>query len=213
MIKHLVWDWNGTLLDDVDACVGSLNAMLHPRGMSSMTAARYREEFGFPVRAFYESLGFDFSVDDWDAVAVEFIRLYEVEAVHSPLRPGTVPVLEYLRRSGLCMSILSASESSMLRRMIRERGIESYFERISGLSHYYASSKIDLGREMLDLCGHQPDEIVIVGDTQHDYEVATELGCHCVLLDGGHQTAERLSAHGCPVLPDIADVPRYVAAL
>ena len=194
-IRHVIWDWNGTLLDDVDACVSSINTMLRDRGMPEVDAGQYRELFCFPVQNYYRKLGFDFHREDWNAVAVEFHRLYDLFSAESRLRPGILSVLEAAHRRGLPMSILSASKTAILRRMAFRHEIEGFFEHMAGLSDLYAVSKIEAGRTLLADLDTPPETVLIVGDTIHDSEVARELSCQCVLLAGGHQAAWRLAEH------------------
>ena len=60
--KHILWDWNGTLLDDMWLCVESLNRILKKRERPPLDEKTYKETFSFPVKKYYETLGFDFSV-------------------------------------------------------------------------------------------------------------------------------------------------------
>lgn len=213
MIRHVAWDWNGTLLDDAPACVEALNSMLRRRGMPEVTVEAYREFFRFPVQAYYEGLGFRFDDEDWEGVTREYHVLYEASCARARLREASVRVLDAVKAEGILMSVLSACERSILERMIRERGIRDYFVRLAGLSDLNARSKLDLGRKLISLLGLPPEEVLIAGDTTHDYEVSCDLGCACVLIEGGHQTLERLRTCGCPVLPGIEAIPGYIAEI
>src|SRR5262245_43055202 len=53
-IDHVIWDWNGTLLNDVTHAIDTINFLLEPRGLPLMSIERYREIFGFPIRRYYE---------------------------------------------------------------------------------------------------------------------------------------------------------------
>jgi phosphoglycolate phosphatase len=75
-INTIIWDWNGTLLDDVDMCIESINILLKRRNLDMLSRKRYRDIFTFPVRDYYETAGFNFSKEPWDKVAHEFIDLY-----------------------------------------------------------------------------------------------------------------------------------------
>ena len=86
--ENVVWDWNGTLLDDVRVSVGAINRMLERRGIPGLTVERYRDIFGFPVRDYYESIGFDFARDDWDGVSREFVQDYDALATDVQLTEG-----------------------------------------------------------------------------------------------------------------------------
>ncbi len=82
---------------------------------------------------------------------------------------------------------------------------------LDGCSNIYADSKLEAGRDLLTKIGLSPEQILLVGDTTHDHEVAEELGCAVVLLAEGHQSKERLSGCGCPVLECATDVVDLVA--
>ncbi len=58
--SHILWDWNGTLLDDVDLCVFTMSEVLAKHGLKKIDKKPSRETFCFPVMKYYQSLGFDF---------------------------------------------------------------------------------------------------------------------------------------------------------
>ncbi len=202
-IAHVIWDWNGTLLDDVAACVEAINCMIRDRDLPHLDHDRYRGIFQFPVKNYYDVLGFDLENEDWDAIAREFHRHYDRTSREAVLRHGVETILAAFHESGMAMSILSASEIGILRTMLDNRGIGHYFEHVYGLSDLYASSKLKLGRALLAELGLPGEKIVLIGDTTHDYEVARDLGCRCLLLTGGHQSQERLQSCECRVIDDL----------
>jgi len=199
-VEHIVWDWNGTLLDDVDACVDAINRMLDRRGLPRVAPESYRDIFDFPVRNYYLKLGFDLEREDWDRMAREFHADYHETSLDAGLRPGATELLERLMDRGMPMSVLSASEIAILRRMMQSRDVERFFDRVFGLSDLYAASKVDLGRRLMAEVHAPASGVLLVGDTVHDFEVAQELGCRCVLVTGGHQSEKRLRACGCDVV-------------
>jgi phosphoglycolate phosphatase len=209
-IQHVIWDWNGTLLDDVEACVGAINPLLRQRGLARLSPSSYRAKFGFPVKAYYAALGFNMASEDWDALAKAFHRHYARTSRASPLRAGAMATVRSLRARGLAMSVLSASERSILRRMLREHGIAAFFDHVYGLDDLYAGSKLELGRQLVNSIGIAPDRILLVGDTQHDFDVARDMRCHCALMTGGHQSAPRLAECGCVMVRSPAGIPRIL---
>ncbi len=202
--RHIVWDWNGTLLDDVAACVDAINAMIRRRGLRPLTHDHYRRIFQFPVKSYYVGLGFDLEDEDWDAIAREFHANYDCTSREAGLRTGVQELLRELRTGGVPMSILSASEEGILENMLQARGIASFFEHVYGLSDLYAASKLELGHALLDALPAAPADVLLIGDTTHDHEVAAAMGCRCWLLAGGHQAPERLRECGCPTFEDLA---------
>jgi len=204
--NHIIWDWNGTLLNDVQACADAINVLLARRDLPSITLAQYLEVFDFPVRNYYLRLGFDFSIDRWEDVAIEYHEAYARLSKDAPLREGAQAALATLKKRGIGVSVLSACEIGLLKTMMKERDILDCFEHIYGLSDLYAHSKLELGHELLKSTGLSRANTIIVGDTAHDHEVARGMGIPCILMLGGHQSATKLSPLGCPLVSSFTDV-------
>ena len=72
----VVWDWNGTLLNDVELNCAIMNRMLLERGKKPLPDLEtYRRIFGFPIKGYYERAGFDFSREPYEDVADEYLSL------------------------------------------------------------------------------------------------------------------------------------------
>lgn len=209
-VRHVIWDWNGTLLDDVQACVDAINVLLERRQLPTITRDQYRDVFDFPVRDYYLKLGFNLDMEDWHGLATEYHEVYATASADTALRPGAVEALDRFRADGLSLSILSACELNLLRRMMDQRGILGYFDHVYGLSDLYAHSKLSLGRAMLNDTALTRAEALLVGDTTHDAEVADALGIACLLMTGGHQSASKLGNCNCPLVPDMDAVYRHL---
>lgn len=209
-VRHVVWDWNGTLLDDVAACVAAINGMLGRRNLEQIGRDRYRDTFSFPVQDYYRKLGFNLEEEDWDLMAREFHIDYDDAARTARLRPDAIETLDHIKSLGTPMSVLSASETSILTRMLERTKIESYFKNVHGLSDLYAESKLELGRAMMKDLAIDPASVLLVGDTIHDYEVACELACRCMLVAGGHQSETRLRTCDCVLVDTLSDLPACI---
>lgn len=208
-IESVIWDFNGTILDDLDLVLRSVNPQLERQGLPPMTREEYRDVFGFPVQDYYRRLGFDFEKVSMTKLADDFFALYEPELGSCPLHSGVAEALDALRKNGMRQFVLSAMEQGMLRRTLGGLGILEYFTAAYGLSHQEADSKISRGRELLSDFDIDPPEALMVGDTDHDAEVAAALGMSSVLVTTGHQSAERLRATGHPVLGSSAELPAF----
>ncbi len=198
--KHIVWDWNGTLFDDVQVCIDVMNGMLERRGLKELTPERYREIFTFPVEDYYKAAGWDFSREPFAELAVEYITEYLRRAAGCGLRRGAAEVLEKLRERGYVQLIASASEAAALTEQVRRCGIEGLFEAVLGLGDVFAVTKEGLAREYLRAGEIAPEEVVFIGDTAHDWQVARAIGCDCILIEGGHMSRQRLRETGCKIL-------------
>jgi len=191
------------LLDDAWLCVEILNRMQVRRGMETTTLARYQMDFDFPVVNYYLKLGFDFNKESFDDIAREYIRDYESQQFRCSLREGVADVIKALKARGFSQSVLSASQKSSLIEALKIFGLKDFFENIAGLDDYYAHSKMDVGKKLLKNLSAGGKEILLIGDTTHDYEVACELGIDCLLLPAGHQSKERLVATGAKVCDNL----------
>jgi len=213
MSTYVIWDWNGTLLDDVGAAVNALNKMLAARGLPTVTRDFYRARFGFPVRPFYVQLGMD-PDREWDRICVEFHDNIHAEIQH--IRPDARAALDFLRTHGVRQSILSALRQDLLLRDTASEGVRGFFDEIYGVDNLDGATKLSRGRDLLarlDATVPGPRELVFIGDTLHDAEVATALGATPILVAGGHQNADRLRAAGCRVVPTLLDAVREAAEL
>lgn len=207
---HVVWDWNGTLLDDAWLCVDVMNEVLAARNMPALTVERYQAIFDFPVIRYYERIGFDLEREPFEVVGTEFIQRYEARRTEANLRPEARAVLGALRETGVRQSVLSAYRQDTLDSLLRHHAVDAYFHDITGSDDHYARGKTEQGRALLKRLRVDPSCVLLVGDTAHDHEVAQAMGVDCLLLPGGTHTAERLSSCGAPVIRDLQDVVAHV---
>ena len=151
------------------------------------------------MRPFYAELGVDLAHEDWDRICVDFHRFVDDEP--KVLRADARAALQLAREAGLRQTILSALREDLLRRDVAAAGIADFFEAIYGVDNLDGASKLSRGHDLVrDLTlSTATCELFFIGDTLHDVEVARELGAKCILVDGGHQTADRLSTAGVPV--------------
>ena len=206
-MSTIVWDWNGTLFDDVPVCVEVENRLLARRGLPLLTVERYREIFTVPVEDYYRAAGLDLEKEHVPTVAEEYITGYNKAVEGRGLYPGARQVLEQLRHAGWRQVLVSASEKGALAEQVESRGVSGCFEAILGVADVLAAGKAGLAGEYLHREGIAPEEAVFIGDTLHDWEVAQALGCRCLLIAQGHQSRARLAESGAEILEDITQVP------
>ncbi|HOJ32416.1 MAG TPA: HAD hydrolase-like protein [Candidatus Hydrogenedentes bacterium] len=209
----LIWDWNGTLLDDVNLCVRAVNALCQKRNLPEIGLKEYQEKFTFPVIDYYRAVGFDFVKEPFEIPALEWITFYSNRVKHEAfLYPDALNVLRWAKENGLKQIILSAHQKEMLLVLLEHFGITPFFDSIWALETYEAKGKTHLAHEMFNHYEFTPDSVVLIGDTLHDHEVAQELQIPCLLVAQGHQSRERLLQARVPVLDSLKDVPPYIDA-
>jgi phosphoglycolate phosphatase len=201
--KHIIWDWNGTILNDVILSMELINGLLAKRKLKTLIVEEYREIFTIPVKNYYSQLGFDFSKESFETVGREWMNGYEARKFECGLYAGAVDILEKIRLLGIGQSILSAYSQHTLEEIVEHHGLKKYFSHIVGLDNIYAASKVHLGIDLMKKLGNGRGETLLIGDTEHDYEVAVEIGADCVLVSSGHQSRAKLEKLGCPVIQDL----------
>jgi len=202
----IIWDWNGTLLNDVDIAIDAINQLLHERNLEPLTLERYLDVFTFPVQNYYEMIGFDLINEPFEIPAFQFISIYNKTVEACGLHPEVVPLLTSLKDRGCRQFILSAMEQQCLEKTVSNNGITHFFEDLCGLSDNYAVSKVANGKSLISKRGLDTERILIIGDTIHDFEVAQAIGCKCVLVANGHQSKERLLKSGAKVFDSLDEL-------
>lgn len=192
---YVLWDWNGTLLDDTDAAIEALNVQLRQRNLPCIGRDWYRDHFAFPVRPFYARCGIDLAHEDWDALAREYYATYA--ALPKRLNAEARTALARVQAAGGGQSIISALRQDLLDAAVADCGIRGFFDFVSGVDSLDGESKLARARDLLARVvakGERPGDVVLIGDSLHDKEVADALGIRCVLCAQGGHSAARLRA-------------------
>jgi phosphoglycolate phosphatase len=191
--SHIIWDWNGTLLADVEHIWESTAAVLQRFKMPEISFAHYREEFSLPLDEYYQKLGFDSSQVSWQEVAHAFQEEYLQRFKKAELYPGSRELLAELGAQGKINSVLSASSQTFLQQALEHFALGDLFAHVYGVPNHYALGKAERGIELLRETGIPAETSLLIGDTDHDLEVGREMGVEVLLIADGHQTYERLS--------------------
>lgn len=192
--EHVIWDWNGTLLADLDHAVTTVNRLLTEEKLQPISMEEYKKAFGFPVVDYYKKLGFDTSPENFLNLCDRFNH-YFYEGLHMcDLWPGVRETLEFVKTNGKMQSLLSASEHSMLLSSVRWFQLEHVFDHVVGIHDKTAASKVARGLELIERVHIPREKTVLIGDTDHDLEVANAMGIDAILVEHGHQCPTRLKA-------------------
>jgi phosphoglycolate phosphatase len=205
-ITHVIWDWNGTLLDDRALCVDIMNGILARRSRGSIDEETYRKLIEFPVQIYYERLGFDFSNEPFEAVSDEYVRNYQARWRECALQAGALETMEALRQAGVGQSVLSASKTPYLLEQLEHFGLTGYLQRMTGVDDHHGRGKGHRAVEHLAALGVAPEQVVLIGDTAHDAEVAQVCGANCILVSFGHYDLQRLQRVGVPIAHSMEEV-------
>jgi phosphoglycolate phosphatase len=198
--KHIIFDYNGTILYDTPICVEALNLLLDSHGLPTVSEAYYRDHFHFPISSFYQSMGFDFQRESFDDLGRRYMSYYFENLHRCRIYEGMRELLVALRYRPIKTSILTALNHQLLHDQLQIFKLAEYFDAAFGLPDQRAHSKVQRGRDLMDHVGVAAHECLIIGDTDHDLEVGTALGIDVILLADGHQSEERLQKAGAMVI-------------
>lgn len=212
-VRHVVWDWNGTLFDDFDVVLAAMNEACRAIGGPAVSADLYRRLFTRPIELTYERLlGRPLVDGEWAKVNDCFHTAYNLAfRASAGLAPDALDALDRLRRDGVTQSLLSMWEHDELVPVVEAYGVAHYFVRIDGQPGRGGGYKDEHLRAHLDRVADalgsplDPRGVVLVGDSLDDAHAAAASGIGCVLLDSGPHHVDALEAVGVPVAASLLD--------
>ena len=205
---HIIWDWNGTLFNDVKLCADIMNMLLTQESLPNISIQKYKEIFTFPVIEYYKIAGHTFEEKSFEILGKQFMSEYELRKGNYNLFPGVIELLSSLQEKNIQMHLLSAYEQQSLDKIIKLYRIDTYFQNVVGLDNIYANGKSHLAHDLVKRINSNGEagKILLIGDTIHDYEVAQEIDSDCILMSHGHQDEERLLKLGIPVVKNFNEL-------
>lgn len=204
--KNIIWDWNGTLLNDVNISVLAMNELLKEREIPLLNKTRYKAIFGFPVRTYYEKIGFDFSKEPFEVVGLEFMNRYRKISSQAKLTEHAIDILSKFQEKGYRQFVLSAMEQTLLTKMLNDYGIIQYFQAVYGIENDYATEKISIADKLFLEQKIKKSQTIMIGDTLHDAEVAQAMQINCILFSGGHQNKKRLISKHHTIINNLTEL-------
>ena len=211
MIKTILWDFNGTVMDDKGASVGAVNAMLARRGLPLIEEEWYPKHLVMPLEQFYSDVGLDMQKERIEVVSEEFQA--ECRNFPRPVFPEVLETLERFRQKGLRQLLFSSLHHDILTRQAEERGITRYFEGIVGRQDRSLGGKEKAAEAYFAAHNIKAEEVLVVGDLVTDYDMAHYLGCPCALIEKGHQHRDILSKTEAYILHDASELEQLLEEL
>jgi len=205
-IETILWDWNGTLLDDVDICLTAMNKMLSDRKMAIISRDFYYANFTFPVIRYYEAMGWDFTKESFSDISLEFMSNYDAIFNSSPLQKNTFETLDYFKKQGYKQIVVSALEHTRLIESLSIHDLDHFFDAAYGIENILGGGKIHLAKKMIEEQKLIPERACMIGDTEHDLEVAQAIGTQCILIAHGHHKIERLQQLDAKVVNNFTEL-------
>lgn len=207
--KYVIWDWNGTLFNDVEVCISVQNIMLRERKLPTIDSREaYYRMFTFPIIEYYRNLGYDLVSERFEDICESYVAHYERDMPQCGLYKGALPLMRKLHGSGIGQAVISAASKQSLAKQMAGKGLDELLDAAIGIDNDMAASKAENAKAYVSGLRVDPQDILFVGDSLHDAEVARECGCGAVLIADGHQGPLTLRQSGAPVFADLEEWDR-----
>lgn len=209
--KYIIWDWNGTILDDLQLNLEVENTLLQRRNRRLIKdIEEYHEKFQFPIIKFYQNLDFDLENEKFEDIAREYVLEFDERFYELEIFPDSESVIREFKYKGIEQIILSQTEQRWLEKQVRAHDIDYLFTELLGARDIYVKGKVAIALEWITRNNIDSTQVLMVGDTVHDFEVAENIGCDVVLIARGHNSKEALMTTGAPVIDNIEQLKRMV---
>lgn len=207
-MKTIIWDYNGTIIDDTQYCLDIEIKMLKKRGMKSdWTIDQYRDLFCFPVIDYYYKIGYTFENETYDDISIEFNELYDANFDSLKVMDDFIPFIENAINNNYQNVILSASKLDKLKEQCNKLGITKYFIDIKGTDNILAQSKVEMAKDWMRTSNINPNDCIYIGDTTHDVDTAKAIGINDIyLVARGHQSKSILNSTKQKVVDSLKDI-------
>jgi phosphoglycolate phosphatase-like HAD superfamily hydrolase len=208
-MRHVVWDWNGTLFDDQHLVLEGLHAVLDAAGLPRVDLATYQRLYTRPVKLFYERLfGRPIPLDEWAHLDALYHDGYR-EALHrAGLAADAERAMDLVAAADGSQSLLSMWRHDELLPLVRQLGIHDRFVRIDGLRGPGGGTKaphLEAHLHALADVAGDASQVLVVGDALDDAAAAEHVGARCVLFDGGSHPRTELENAGVPVASSLVE--------
>jgi len=210
-IKNIIWDWNGTIINDAWLFVEIMNSILEKNSLPPTSLKKYRKHFCFPIQKYWRHLGFRFTDETFARLNDNFIHKYQQKMFLPDIHDGMIELFEELKEKKIRQFVLSATENSLLIQAVDYYHLRGFFDGVYGVDNLNAVGKEKTGAALCEK--HQLDKnlTLIVGDTEYDYVVGKSLGCNILLVSHGHINHKRLLKTKVSVVGSVEELKKWLS--
>ena len=208
MITHIIWDYNGTVVDDVDTAVAAVNAMLKKRGLPPTNKETYKDTLVMPLEKYYSTVGILNA--DIPSLSVEFREESENNSHLSKIFEGVFEVVSFAKNKGITNILMSSLYCKYLELEVEKYGIRKYFDFIMGMKDTSVGSKYNMAYEYISKNSINPENVLFIGDLISDAQTAKKIGGKCILIPNGHNSKKRCENEGVTVCENLFEITKYL---
>jgi len=204
MIKNIVFDWSGVIVNNIKAAHQASNAVLKAFGVEENSLDKFQDQWEAPYMKYYWRYIPDLTLEEEKRIYKKSLAQFgEVE-----LYPGVVETLNQLQKSGIKMVVLSSEPAITLTAEMKKYNLTDFFQDVILDIH----DKGEVIKDLVNKHSFHPAETVIIGDTTHEIKIGQDLGLITMAVTSGFQKEEKLkSANPDYIIEDIRGLPAIVA--
>ncbi len=207
--KNILWDWNGTILNDTPVAFEATNILLKKYNYPTISLEYYRDNVDTPIVNFYSKI-FDLTKENMDTLDNEWCVLYNELSFKIKLQDGVESILKKFNEHNCHQAVLSAFRTEEITKFAEKFSVEHYFKAILGTQNIVMESKTMRGKKYMQDNALEPEETLYIGDTAHDCDTAKGLNIDCVLMSNGQQSEKVLKKCDVPVFDSFEKLREYL---
>ncbi|HZB28836.1 MAG TPA: HAD hydrolase-like protein [Streptosporangiaceae bacterium] len=210
---HIVWDWNGTLFDDVEAVVDATSEIFAPYGLGPFGVDEFRAFYTRPIWVAYERLlGRTLEAGEWERLDSAWHDSYHRLMERCALAADARQTINMLTAAGHSQSLLSMWRHEQLVPTVARLGLTDAFRRVDGLRlpEQAGGRKAGLLDRHLAGLGVDAADVLMIGDSADDAIAARQAGARAVLYAGGMTGRANLERLGVPVVTRLTDAVNHI---
>lgn len=178
MIRNIIFDWSGTLVDDLPAVWRTTNYLMRRSGKEELSEDQFRERFTLPFAKFYERYVPERSLSELKSWWHEYFP--SVEHLVEPL-PQSHGFLEFVKGRGVQTYICSAIHYKQFIPQSERAG----FMHLIDARYVDIDDKVERIHDIISENGLEAGETLFIGDMEHDVEAAKSGNLlSCAVLTG-----------------------------
>lgn len=203
--QYILWDWNGTILDDFAYNYNIINTLLTTRNLPQISIEKYKTMFCFPIKEFYRKIGFACNPDEYHKLVTDYQQAYEANINKITVTQGIYETIKTVHSLGIKQIIFSSCNKLTIQHQLSlYNDLAAYFDEIVAQDNDLAVGKESLAKAWAEKLNISWKNALIIGDTYYDQEVANNLGCEYILISSGHQYLKRQGhLHVCDTADEI----------
>ncbi len=207
--RYIFWDFNGTIIDDVDTALGCVNDLLSRKGKKPITLSEYYEYVDTPIVKFYYRILPPEEID-FEEISKYFHADYAKRENETHLKKGIFELMHKLKNMGFHQYIITANNIEETTHYINKFGLADCIDALVAPDNSLVLSKIDRAKAFFDSLNIDRNQAIFIGDTLHDIDVANALGIDCITVSYGHQGRKLLEMHNAYVVDSAEEIEEYI---